>query len=104
MWCRGHCAIRPRRAPDLELGITRLTMRKLQEKWCCAAIHEHTATKPGDTLLVCVIEFPLLGQGSNMATPITVNGKAISVEAEPDTPLLWVLREEVGLTGTKFGC
>jgi isoquinoline 1-oxidoreductase alpha subunit len=39
-----------------------------------------------------------------MATLITVNDKAISVEAEPDTPLLWVLREEVGLTGTKFGC
>jgi isoquinoline 1-oxidoreductase subunit alpha len=39
-----------------------------------------------------------------MAISLKVNGKAISVEAEPDTPLLWVLREEVGLTGTKFGC
>lgn len=39
-----------------------------------------------------------------MTTSINVNGKAISVEAEPDTPLLWVLREQVGLTGTKFGC
>ena len=39
-----------------------------------------------------------------MATSLTVNGKAVSVEAEPDTPLLWVLREDVGLTGTKFGC
>ena len=33
-----------------------------------------------------------------------VNGKAVSLNAEPDTPLLWVLREELGLTGTKFGC
>ncbi len=39
-----------------------------------------------------------------MATSLTVNGKAVSVEAEVDTPLLWVIREEIGLTGTKFGC
>ena len=39
-----------------------------------------------------------------MAIDLNVNGKAVSVEAEPDTPLLWVLREDVGLTGTKFGC
>jgi isoquinoline 1-oxidoreductase alpha subunit len=35
---------------------------------------------------------------------LTVNGKAIPVEAEPDMPLLWVLRDILGLTGTKFGC
>ncbi len=34
----------------------------------------------------------------------TVNGKAVSVAAEPDTPLLWALREDLQLTGTKFGC
>jgi isoquinoline 1-oxidoreductase alpha subunit len=34
----------------------------------------------------------------------TVNGAPARVTAEPDTPLLWVLREELGLTGTKFGC
>jgi isoquinoline 1-oxidoreductase subunit alpha len=39
-----------------------------------------------------------------MTTNFTVNGKPVSVAAEADTPLLWVLREEVGLTGTKFGC
>ncbi|MBU6268767.1 MAG: (2Fe-2S)-binding protein [Sphingomonadales bacterium] len=39
-----------------------------------------------------------------MAIGLTVNGRAISLEAEPDTPLLWALREELGLTGTKFGC
>jgi isoquinoline 1-oxidoreductase alpha subunit len=33
-----------------------------------------------------------------------VNGKVREVEAEPDTPLLWVLRDGLGLTGTKFGC
>ena len=35
---------------------------------------------------------------------LNVNGKTINVEAEPDTPLLWALREQAGLTGTKFGC
>ncbi|CAG0996356.1 nicotinate dehydrogenase subunit A [Burkholderiales bacterium] len=35
---------------------------------------------------------------------LTVNGKVLDVEAEPDTPLLWVLREQLGLTGTKYGC
>jgi aerobic-type carbon monoxide dehydrogenase small subunit (CoxS/CutS family) len=35
---------------------------------------------------------------------LTINGTEHTVEAEPDTPLLWVLRDEVGLTGTKFGC
>jgi isoquinoline 1-oxidoreductase subunit alpha len=35
---------------------------------------------------------------------LTINGKPRSVSASPDTPLLWVLRDEAGLTGTKFGC
>ncbi len=35
---------------------------------------------------------------------LTVNGKTQSVEAAPDTPLLWVLREHLGLNGTKYGC
>ena len=38
------------------------------------------------------------------AVAFTVNNKAVSVEAEPDTPLLWVVREHLKLTGTKFGC
>ncbi len=35
---------------------------------------------------------------------INVNGKPVEVDVPAETPLLWVLREEVGLTGTKFGC
>jgi aerobic-type carbon monoxide dehydrogenase small subunit (CoxS/CutS family) len=35
---------------------------------------------------------------------LTVNGKAHSVDIAPDTPLLWVLRDELGMTGTKYGC
>jgi isoquinoline 1-oxidoreductase subunit alpha len=37
-------------------------------------------------------------------TTLSVNGNTITVEAEADTPLLWVLRDELKLTGTKFGC
>jgi isoquinoline 1-oxidoreductase subunit alpha len=39
-----------------------------------------------------------------MSTSILVNGELRSVDADPDTPLLWVLRNHVQLTGTKFGC
>jgi isoquinoline 1-oxidoreductase alpha subunit len=35
---------------------------------------------------------------------LTINGKRHGLDVEADTPLLWVLRDEVGLTGTKFGC
>jgi isoquinoline 1-oxidoreductase alpha subunit len=37
-------------------------------------------------------------------TSLNVNGEPRSVEADPDKPLLWVLREDLGLIGTKFGC
>jgi len=39
-----------------------------------------------------------------MATNFLVNGKAATTDAPPDTPLLWVIREDLKLTGTKFGC
>lgn len=39
-----------------------------------------------------------------MAIQLTVNGRSVAVEAASDTPLLWVLRDELGLTGTKYGC
>ena len=35
---------------------------------------------------------------------LTVNGQTVEVDAEPDTPLLWVLRDQLGLVGTKYGC
>jgi isoquinoline 1-oxidoreductase subunit alpha len=35
---------------------------------------------------------------------LTVNGKPQNVDVDPETPLLWVLREQLGLTGTKYGC
>ena len=35
---------------------------------------------------------------------VNVNGKELQVAADPGTPLLWVLRDSLGLTGTKYGC
>ncbi len=37
-------------------------------------------------------------------TTLSVNGRSYVVDVEPDTPLLWVLRDTIGLTGTKYGC
>jgi isoquinoline 1-oxidoreductase subunit alpha len=37
-------------------------------------------------------------------TEFRLNGKTITVDASPDTPMLWVLRDHLGMTGTKFGC
>jgi isoquinoline 1-oxidoreductase subunit alpha len=39
-----------------------------------------------------------------MSTTLEVNGRSVTVTAAPDTPLLWVLRDELLLTGTKYGC
>lgn len=39
-----------------------------------------------------------------MPISLTVNGQARSLDVDPDTPLLWAIRETLGLTGTKFGC
>ena len=39
-----------------------------------------------------------------MATILTVNGARHSIDVEPDSPLLWAIRDAIGLTGTKFGC
>ena len=39
-----------------------------------------------------------------MSINFTLNGKTVSYEGDPDTPLLWVIREDYALTGTKYGC
>src|ERR1700742_2246603 len=43
-------------------------------------------------------------EGTAMAFTITVNGSPHEVDVDGDTPLLWVLRDVLGMTGTKFGC
>src|ERR1041384_7578291 len=42
--------------------------------------------------------------GRMQMASLTINGQTHNVEVEPDTPLLWVLRDNLGMTGTKFGC
>src|SRR5476649_3055328 len=37
-------------------------------------------------------------------TSLTINGKTFELDVEPETPLLWAIRENAGLTGTKYGC
>ena len=37
-------------------------------------------------------------------TKLNVNGRTLDVAVDGDTPLLWVIREQIGLTGTKYGC
>ena len=39
-----------------------------------------------------------------MPITLTVNGQSRTLDIDPDTPLLWAIRETLGLTGTKFGC
>ena len=41
---------------------------------------------------------------AGMRITLTVNGQARPIDVDPDTPLLWVIRDTIGLTGTKFGC
>lgn len=45
-----------------------------------------------------------LNLGAEPMFTLTINGKETSLDVESDTPLLWVLRDTLGLTGTKFGC
>jgi isoquinoline 1-oxidoreductase subunit alpha len=51
----------------------------------------------------CVLTFVNMG-GSGMSLSLMVNGIAYTADVEPETPLLWVLRDSLKLTGTKFGC
>jgi isoquinoline 1-oxidoreductase alpha subunit len=46
----------------------------------------------------------LIQRDQNNMTAFTINGKAVSTRVDPATPLLWVIRDELGLKGTKFGC
>src|ERR1700709_2288911 len=48
--------------------------------------------------------FRLEGASKHIMANINVNGTSHQLDVEGETPLLWVLREEIGLTGTKFGC
>ncbi|HEY5810495.1 MAG TPA: 2Fe-2S iron-sulfur cluster-binding protein, partial [Povalibacter sp.] len=59
----------------------------------------------------CIVDFTRAGialnkrnNGGRRMVKLTINGKVHDVEVADDTPLLWVLRDTLGLTGTKYGC
>ena len=54
--------------------------------------------------MLAALVFILTEGGGNMAFPLNVNGEQYEVDADPAPPLLWVLRDHLGLTGTKYGC
>jgi len=50
-----------------------------------------------------VLVLPVLGR-ENMSIQFEINGKSVTPDVPADTPLLWVVRDELDLKGTKFGC
>jgi isoquinoline 1-oxidoreductase alpha subunit len=51
-----------------------------------------------------IVEAIAVSPRAYVVTKLNVNGKSVEVDVDPETPLLWVLRDTLGLTGTKFGC
>src|SRR2546423_11049236 len=70
-------------------------MRRLQMK------RGQMSTRPPESGIVRSPD--VVNQGVLMIT-LNINGKAMKVDVDPDTPILWVLRDDLGMTGTKFGC
>jgi isoquinoline 1-oxidoreductase alpha subunit len=50
------------------------------------------------------LQIQIANKQGGAALKLTVNGKQVEYEGDPDQPLLWVLRDDLGLTGSKFGC
>ena len=48
--------------------------------------------------------YEILSSGGKRVAKLTINGKVVDIDIDKSTPLLWVLREKLGLTGTKYGC
>lgn len=57
-----------------------------------------------DSIAVCSFRERLSADRFPMSYDLTINGKSYTVDVDGDIPLLWVLRDTIGLTGTKFGC
>ncbi len=51
-----------------------------------------------------IVQTDAAQEDAPMATTLNINGKDVVVQSPPDTPLLWVLRDELDMTGTKYGC
>src|SRR5207344_1774295 len=65
----------------------------------CLVSYESTGSTHGASTTI-----PPAGRRTGMAFDLLVNGTRHTLDADPQTPLLWVIRDHIGLTGTKFGC
>jgi isoquinoline 1-oxidoreductase subunit alpha len=71
---------------------------------CVAAILEFVELRYGRFQSRQTNHFHRSHTGDQLMARLTVNGKSYEVDIDPDTPLLWAIRENIGLTGTKYGC
>jgi isoquinoline 1-oxidoreductase alpha subunit len=78
------------------LGLVRLGTKAGRDNFACAK-------EPNRDAEHLLANFPHRFRSARMMQ-LKINGEQVNVSASPDTPLLWVLRDEIGLTGTKFGC
>jgi isoquinoline 1-oxidoreductase subunit alpha len=85
----------PKKSQDESAGVRLSAKRPEQIEWEASAGGDRPRTPP----------IAVASEGDDtMAFTIRVNGDAHSVDVDGDTPLLWVLRDVLGMTGTKFGC
>src|SRR5262245_26927681 len=68
-----------------------------------ATLQRSDGSRSSRYISIVQVEWKGAGGGGAM-TSLKVNGQPRAIEADPEKPLLWVLREDLGLTGTKFGC
>jgi aerobic-type carbon monoxide dehydrogenase small subunit (CoxS/CutS family) len=79
-------------------------MEKIGDRACIGALRQAHPLRRTDAFTQCAIrDAAILSYTSDMQSLI-VNDQTHSVDASPETPLLWVLRDHLGMTGTKFGC
>ena len=99
--CRSHCSSAPTRRRGTSTALTWF--------WC----GQTTTSRGAGVAMLTLPKFfarPLDKPNSHepnketAVASLSVNGKVVTVDVDPQMPLLWVLRDELGMTGTKFGC
>ena len=107
-WHRRQGRHAGRRHAELRAGAQRLATSRVSPIICAARA---PICRPGPTSTRrsprCAADQRLAvktPRSCSIMTTFHINGRAISVDVEDDTPLLWVIRDVIGLTGTKFGC
>src|SRR5689334_14715059 len=83
------------------LSVVFIVLPNLQRKSFCERAQITTLSLPQRNRSIVVVS--LRDQEVRMVA-LNVNGKTVDVDADADTPLLWVLRDHLSMTGTKYGC